>query len=597
MRCIMIMYDTLCRHFLAPYGNDWVKTPNFSRLAEKAVTFDSNYVCSLPCMPARRDLHNSRVNFLQRDWGPLEPYDDSMPQILKENGVYSCLVSDHYHYWEDGGCTYHNRYSSWKGNRGQEGDACTWDAEVVGFIQSLGKKVTDPRSMKSILQHQDAANRKHITDEMDMPQAVTFRDGLDFLERNHQLQNWFLQIETFDPHEPFFTQPEWKELYPEIAEYLGNKNDWPPYDAVRDDSPEDIRYVRNLYAALVSMCDAYLGRVLDFMDEHDMWKDTMLIVNTDHGFLLGEHEWWGKSIMPAYEEISHTPLFVYDPVSKIRGERRNGLTSAIDLPVTVLNFFGIPVPEDMQGYSLLPLIRENKAQRKAAIFGFNGSYVAVTDGEYVYFRAPLVSQEDNIYEYTLMPTRMRQMFTPQELKDAELVPPLPNSKGCPVLRTRGHGSYISPVNFGTKLFCVADDPRQKVPLDDPVTEARMAEMLRDEMEKADAPSEQFDRLGLKGEITPERILSQRKAEEAAETPDLIPGAVWSKEAKNVIRGFLKVMPKEAAAGLAASLTKAHDAHPEEQISYRDVVEAVKAVLPAEQAAETVYFMYLVSRAE
>ena len=597
MRCIMIMYDTLCRHFLAPYGNDWVKTPNFSRLAEKAVTFDSNYVCSLPCMPARRDLHNSRVNFLQRDWGPLEPYDDSMPQILKENGVYSCLVSDHYHYWEDGGCTYHNRYSSWKGNRGQEGDACTWDAEVVGFIQSLGKKVTDPRSMKSILQHQDAANRKHITDEMDMPQAVTFRDGLDFLERNHQLQNWFLQIETFDPHEPFFTRPEWKELYPEIAEYLGNKNDWPPYDAVRDDSPEDIRYVRNLYAALVSMCDAYLGRVLDFMDEHDMWKDTMLIVNTDHGFLLGEHEWWGKSLMPAYEEISHTPLFVYDPVSKIRGERRNGLTSAIDLPVTVLDFFGIPVPEDMQGYSLLPLIRENKAQRKAAIFGFNGSYVAVTDGEYVYFRAPLVSQEDNIYEYTLMPTRMRQMFTPQELKDAELVPPLPNSKGCPVLRTRGHGSYISPVNFGTKLFCVADDPRQKMPLDDPITEARMAEMLRDEMEKADAPSEQFDRLGLKGEITPESILSQRKAEEAAETPDLIPGAVWSKEAKNVIRGFLKVMPKEAVAGLAAALTKAHDAHPEEPVSYRDVVEAAKAVLPAEQAAETVYFMYLVSRAE
>ncbi len=98
MRCIMVMYDTLCRHFLSPYGNTWVKTPNFARLADRAVTFDNNYVCSLPCMPARRDLHNARANFLQRDWGALEPYDDSMPEILRQNGIYSCLVSDHYHY-------------------------------------------------------------------------------------------------------------------------------------------------------------------------------------------------------------------------------------------------------------------------------------------------------------------------------------------------------------------------------------------------------------------------------------------------------------------------------------------------------------------
>ena len=48
------------------------------------------------------------------------------------------------------------------------------------------------------------------------------------------------------------------------------------------------------YAALISMCDAYLGKILDFMDDHEMWKDTLLIVNTDHGFLLGEHDWLGE---------------------------------------------------------------------------------------------------------------------------------------------------------------------------------------------------------------------------------------------------------------------------------------------------------------
>jgi arylsulfatase A-like enzyme len=67
--------------------------PNFKRLGEKTAVFDNNYVGSLPCMPARRELHTGRLNFLHRDWTPLEPFDDSTPEILKQNGVYSHLVS------------------------------------------------------------------------------------------------------------------------------------------------------------------------------------------------------------------------------------------------------------------------------------------------------------------------------------------------------------------------------------------------------------------------------------------------------------------------------------------------------------------------
>lgn len=398
MKAVMVMYDTLCRDFLSPYGCSWVETPNFARLAEHSVTFDTNYVCSLPCMPARRDLHNSRVNFLQRDWGPLEPYDDSMPEILKKNGIYSALATDHYHYVEDGGCTYHNRYNAWIVERGQEGDACTPSRDMVEKTVALGKDINDPQKGAQVSHWQDAANRSRQNKETLMPQARTFAAGLDFLNDNHDLDNWFLQIETFDPHEPFFTQPEWKEHYPELAGYTGSKNDWPSYAPVYPgESQEDIQYVRTLYAALVTMCDHYLGRVLDLFDQYDLWKDTMLIVNTDHGFLLGEHDWWGKSIMPAYEEVSHTPLFIYDPVSHIQGERRDRLTSAIDLPVTILDYFGLPVPEDMGGFSLLSVIRENLSVRESALFGFHAAQVAWTDGQYTYFRAPLVGQENNCY--------------------------------------------------------------------------------------------------------------------------------------------------------------------------------------------------------
>ena len=68
-----------------------------------------------------------------------------------------------------------------------------------------------------------------------------------------------------------------------------------------------------MYAARVSQCDEYLGEFLDLMDEQDMWKDTMLIVCTDHGYMLGEHDWWAKIRMPWYNELANTPLFIWDP--------------------------------------------------------------------------------------------------------------------------------------------------------------------------------------------------------------------------------------------------------------------------------------------
>ena len=83
----MVMYDSLCRRYLPNYGCDFTSMPNFERLSEKTVTFDNCYVGSMPCMPARREIHTGRYNFLHRSWGPIEPYDDSMPEILKQNGV------------------------------------------------------------------------------------------------------------------------------------------------------------------------------------------------------------------------------------------------------------------------------------------------------------------------------------------------------------------------------------------------------------------------------------------------------------------------------------------------------------------------------
>ena len=84
MRTVFVLFDSLIRRGMECYGGDLI-TPNFQRFAEKSVTFTNHYVGSLPCMPARRELHTGRHNFLHRSWGPLEPYDIS--GCVDNNGV------------------------------------------------------------------------------------------------------------------------------------------------------------------------------------------------------------------------------------------------------------------------------------------------------------------------------------------------------------------------------------------------------------------------------------------------------------------------------------------------------------------------------
>ena len=120
MKAIFVLFDSLCRTAMGCYGPTPVRTPNFDRFAQRAVTFDTHFVGSLPCMPARRDMLTGRLTFLHRSWGPLEPFDNAMPELLNASGVYSHLITDHAHYWEDGGATYHNRYNSFEFVRGQE---------------------------------------------------------------------------------------------------------------------------------------------------------------------------------------------------------------------------------------------------------------------------------------------------------------------------------------------------------------------------------------------------------------------------------------------------------------------------------------------
>ena len=138
------------------------------------------------------------------------------------------------------------------------------------------------------------------------------------------------------------------------------------------------------------------------------------------------------------------------------------------------------------------------------IFGYFGGAVNATDGRYTYHRFPEDLRTQEIYQYTLMPTHLRQRFTPDELSTATLAKPFGWTKSAPLLKVPvterspmydnyGPGSLLE---SDTRLYDLVADPGQEHPLDDPQVDARMAGLMREMMARNEAPPEAFERLGL-----------------------------------------------------------------------------------------------------
>ena len=140
MKAIMIMFDSLNRHFLPNYGCSWTVMPQFQRLAEKALTFDCFYGGSMPCMPARRELHTGRYNFLHSSWCPMQPFDDSVIKRMKDAGIYTHISTDHFHYWQDGGSCYLTKFDSHEIVRGQQGDPWMGQVSWPDYPDTLSKR-------------------------------------------------------------------------------------------------------------------------------------------------------------------------------------------------------------------------------------------------------------------------------------------------------------------------------------------------------------------------------------------------------------------------------------------------------------------------
>ena len=138
------------------------------------------------------------------------------------------------------------------------------------------------------------------------------------------------------------------------------------------------RYIQD-YLACISSVDDNVGRVLDYLDESGLAGNTMVVYTSDQGFYLGEHGWFDKRFV--YEESFKTPLLIRWPNEINPGITSDEMVQNLDFAQTFLEAARIKVPEDMQGKSLIPLLKgdTSKWDRDAVYY----HYYEYPDGEHM----------------------------------------------------------------------------------------------------------------------------------------------------------------------------------------------------------------------
>ncbi|MBP1991979.1 sulfatase [Paenibacillus eucommiae] len=497
MNSIVIVCDTLRRDHCGPYHQgrplnqvisaeqpDWViPTPNMDRLAKRGIVFDNAYCGSTPCMPARRDIYTGRYEFLERGWGPLEeddldlprqisgPPNSSLSKQLDNGNPVSYFITDHFHMWEQGAGNYHMGYTGFEFIRGHEADA--WKTDPVDFPCPESEKHTKlERHFRNI----------HLTrkSEEDYFCAQMFGKAAEWLDGNHSHEDFYLHLDCFDPHEPWDPPEEYVKMFDPRGYDVDRFIPQAPYDEWNKHMTEQQKnHVQACYAANVVLVDKWLGKLLDKMDELDLWSNTMLIFTTDHGTYNGDHGRMGKLQTHQYDAVSHIPFIVAYPGGE-QGTRRNQLVQLVDIYPTVLKAAGKPCPPDRHGLDLTPVLESVHAPlREYAISGMFGKSVTITDGRWALHQSPIAGNGPLNWYGTCM-----AKFIPYNLG--------PYQDGKRVVSDCA--SWPTPTWLSDK----STDPSELVNLADQEQEKvhELQQALKQAIIKLNAPSEQLIRLGL-----------------------------------------------------------------------------------------------------
>ncbi|MDF7800129.1 sulfatase-like hydrolase/transferase [Pontiellaceae bacterium B1224] len=376
---------------LSMTGHPVTKTPNIDRLAKEGVFFENAFITSPICGPSRANFmtgqweRKNRLGFhyVSKNVMPYEVFDNSWLMRLKAAGYFTGYIGKNH--VTVGANKERNRYMQ------ENIDFCYMRSGHLGF--DLHSK-QEFQNLKNSSQVEGLYEATEVFMRSGEDRDYFFENAQDsmkdFLHKRNPAQPFCLSINFNLPHEASIggmggkeSDPEmYKSLYNEVRDRQPMPVGYPnpvslPMDVFTQD--ELMGYYQNLnkgkliekktrMSRAVTAIDGFVGKLRDDLEELGVAENTILVFASDHGLMLGEHGLGGKTFL--YEESLRIPMIFYSPYfpAKIQGMVVDELVVGQDLPATILELCGVPVPETYQGQSMVPLIAGKKVEWREEVF-------------------------------------------------------------------------------------------------------------------------------------------------------------------------------------------------------------------------------------
>jgi iduronate 2-sulfatase len=348
---VFIVVDDL-NTTLGCYGHPTVKTPNIDKLASKGILFRNAYCNFAVCNPSRSSfltgLRPETLGILDNRSPLREILGDriTLPALFRQNGYHTINIGKVFNGPTD------------------ENDLNAWDEEYHYGATELGKQGVG----RNMSQDQLAWCRwleAEGTDE-DQPDGQTAARAIEFIKQEHE-KPFFLALGFAKPHDPFQAPKKYFEPYPlEICTPPVVPEGWkPPYpytlpgqtSIFNQFSDRDKREFLRSYYACTSFMDAQLGKVMDVLEAEGLMENTLIVFFGDHGYHLGEHNWWNK--VTVYEKCHNVPLILVNCDPAIAGMETSAMVEFVDLYPTIASFCKLNgIPGYLEGESFENVIRD-----------------------------------------------------------------------------------------------------------------------------------------------------------------------------------------------------------------------------------------------
>ncbi len=366
MNIVLVTFDSLRKDCIEAYGSEppWgkVRTPQFDRFAREALLFDRVFPEVLPTLPARRAIYTGQrvYPFVDGDyrlkgdevyapgWGPIFENQSTVAEILRDQANYRTgLVSDLYHMFKPSK-NFALGFDQWTFLRGQELDPYRSGPdptrEEIDYWLSPELQAGADQGVEFI--RRCLRNMSGRIYEEDFFNARIMTEAARWLEENRAEENFFLTVECFDPHEPWFVPKSYRRKYDDSD---GREQVISIYDEV-DSMPADLlRRAQANYSGLITMCDRWFGYLMRKLEALQLLEDTIVIVLSDHGHSIGDGNYMGKRGYPSRPEVFEVALMIRHPHGIGANHRSDLLLQHTDVSAQILEFAGITPTQPLDG--------------------------------------------------------------------------------------------------------------------------------------------------------------------------------------------------------------------------------------------------------